>query len=207
MQKMLKYQESFSKFVPPAFAHIPAQLLSASPVQFKIVKGRKTKLGDFRPRNIKGKPQITVNGDLNPYAFLITTLHEFAHWDTFQQFGLNVSPHGIEWKVNFKRLISLIIDHPELPLSIRKALQKNTHSIKASSCTDIHLSRVLSLFDSANTDLVSLEKLAKNSTFVLNNKTFIKGEKRRTRVECVEIISRRRFLVHIMAKVKHIHNE
>lgn len=207
MDKRAKYRATFSKFVPEAFADIPAELLLNSKVHFKIVKGRKTKQGDFRPKNPQGKAQITVNGDLNPYAFLITTLHEFAHLHTFEQFGLRVLPHGPEWKMNFHKLMARIIDHPELPESIRKALSKSYGSIKASSCTDISLSRVLATFDKDVHGLELLENLPKSCKFALSNKIFTKGNKRRTRFECTDLSSNRMYLVHLMAKVKRIEDE
>ena len=49
------------------------EIFLASNVKFKIVNGRKTKLGDFRASASGEKHQITVNGDMNPYSFLITT--------------------------------------------------------------------------------------------------------------------------------------
>lgn len=204
VEKRTKYQLTFSKFVPECFSYLLAELLVESGVHFKIVKGRKTKWGDFRPRNLNGKPQITVNGDLNPYAFLITTLHEFAHLHTFQQVGLRAAPHGAEWKKNFHKLIGIIIDHPELPITLRRALNKSFSSLKASSCTDIELSRVLASFDEVNPEVLPLENLPKNSKFALNNRTFLKGDKRRTRFECIELSSNRTYLVHLMAKVQHI---
>ena len=206
VEKRIKYQQAFLKFVPACFAELLADLLLESGVHFKIVKGRKTKWGDFRPRNVKGKSQITVNGDLNPYAFLITTLHEFAHLHTFQQLGLRAAPHGAEWKRNFHTLISRIIDHPELPLPLRDALNKSFSALKASSCTDIQLSRVLASYDVTNPEEVPLEKLPKNSKFALNNRTFLKGNKRRTRFECMELSSKRIYLVHLMAKVQYIND-
>ncbi len=207
VEKRTKYQLTFSKFVPECFSHLLAELLVESGVHFKIVKGRKTKWGDFRPRNLNAKPQITVNGDLNPYAFLITTLHEFAHLHTFQQVGLRVAPHGEEWKRNFQQLIAIIIDHPELPPVLRTALNKSFTSLKASSCTDIALSRALASFDQEDPAVIPLEKLPKNSKFVLNNRTFQKGLKRRTRFECIELSSNRTYLVHLMAKVQHVKDE
>lgn len=207
VEKLTKYERAFLRFVPSPFAELLAELLFESGVHFKIVKGRKTKWGDFRPKNIKGKPQITVNGDLNPYAFLITTLHEFAHLQTFQQYGLYAAPHGVEWKRNFQALISRIIDHPELPSSLRTALNQSITSLKASSCTDIALSRALASFDKVDTSVITLEKLPKNSKFVLNNRTFRKGLKRRTRFECLELSSNQTYLVHLMAKVQYIEDE
>lgn len=207
MEKLFKYQQTFSKFVPECFSHFLASLLVESGVHFKIVKSRKSKWGDFRPKNLNGKPQITVNGDLNPYAFLITTLHEFAHLHTFQQLGMRVAPHGEAWKKNFQKLIAVIIDHPELPPSLRTALNKSFRSLKASSCTDIALSRALASFDQDDDTVITLEKLPKNSKFVLNNRTFQKGLKRRTRFECLELSSNRTYLVHLMAKVQYIKDE
>lgn len=206
MEKISQYITTFSKFVPPTLAHVPAKLLAESSVHFKIVKGRKSKWGDFRPKNSKGKPQITVNGDLNPYAFLITTLHEFAHLHTFQSHGFRASPHGLEWKENFSKLIALIIDHPDLPASLRMALTKSYSTLKASSCTDIQLSRILATFDNHTSALVPLENLPKNSKFALNNRMFQKGNKRRTRFECIELSSNRTYLVHLMAKVKPLND-
>ena len=45
--------------------------------QLKIVKARKTKLGDYK--FIKGRHFITINENLNQYSFLITLTHEIAH--------------------------------------------------------------------------------------------------------------------------------
>jgi predicted SprT family Zn-dependent metalloprotease len=202
-----RYSEVFNKYVPSPFVPLITHLLLHSNVHFKIVKERSTKLGDFRPLNKKGKPQITVNGNLNPYAFLITTLHEFAHWQTFEEFGMHVAPHGTEWKHYFSSLIAKIIHHPELPSDLKKALVKSTNNPKASSCNDIHLSRVLRRYDVHEEEEVSLENLPKNTTFVVNSRIFRKGEKRRTRFECKEISTGKMYLVHLLAKVKPIYHD
>ena len=89
---------------------------------------------------------------------------------------------------------------------MRDALNKSFHALKASSCTDIQLSRVLASYDLTNPAEVPLEKLPKNSKFALNNRTFLKGNKRRTRFECMELSSKRIYLVHLMAKVQYIND-
>ena len=64
------------KFLPPAFTTYVHDLLSQSNVVFNIVKPRTTKLGDFRrPKTPNHTAKITINNNLNPYAFLITSLH------------------------------------------------------------------------------------------------------------------------------------
>jgi predicted SprT family Zn-dependent metalloprotease len=78
---------------------------------------------------------ITVNGDLNPYSFLITTLHEFAHLHTYLKYGTRVAPHGEEWKNCYRKLLLPIIDSKKLPNDIEKVLMNSLISTKASSCT------------------------------------------------------------------------
>lgn len=204
MNRALRYEQVFQKYLPKPFVALVVDLLLQSNVQFKIVKSRSTKLGDFRPFNLESKPQITVNGNLNPYAFLITTLHEFAHWQTFERYGRKAAPHGVEWKSAFSNLMEKIIDHPELPLPLKRALKKSLKNPKASSCTDLALNRVLMSFDPPVASEMVLENLPKNATFALSNRLFVKGNKRRSRVECKELSSGKLYLVHLLAKVTPI---
>jgi predicted SprT family Zn-dependent metalloprotease len=201
-EKQIAYQKALAKYIPEAFVVYVSNLLTQHKVRFKIVPPRSTKLGDFRPGNQFRLPQITVNGNLNPYSFLITTLHEFAHHITFQKYANRVSPHGSEWKYEFKLLLQPIIYHTEFPENIRVALEKSLHNLKASSCSDVHLSRELATFDSDMDTLLLLENLPQGTRFLLQNKIFYKGELRRKRFLCTEIRSNKNYLVSPIAKVK-----
>ena len=194
--------EGFKKFLPAGFEEIVVDLFLASPVRFKIVPPRKTKLGDFSIGHGMEKPQITINGDLNPYSFLITTLHEFAHLHTYQQYGNRVNPHGEEWKANFRKLLIPIIDSGKLPKDIEISLVNSLVSMKASSCTDTKLSRVLKNYDTRKEGFEILEQLPKNTIFVLNGRQFIKGNLRRKKFLCEETISKRMFLINSLAEVQ-----
>ena len=194
--------EGFKKFLPAGFEEIVVDLFLASPVRFKIVPPRKTKLGDFSVGHGMEKPQITINGDLNPYSFLITTLHEFAHLHTYQQYGNRVNPHGEEWKANFRKLLIPIIDSGKLPKDIEISLVNSLVSMKASSCTDTKLSRVLKNYDARKEGFEILEQLPKNTIFVLNGRQFIKGNLRRKKFLCEETISKRMFLINSLAEVQ-----
>ncbi len=206
----LKHREhvkiAFSKYLPSPFVDDVVALFLHNTVRFKIVKGRKTKLGDFRAGLNGEKHQITINGDLNPYAFLITTLHEFAHLTTFENYGRKVAPHGQEWKNNFRTLLLPIINSKNLPKDIEEALVNSLVNTKASSCTDHQLSRVLHRYDNLKEGIELLERLPNNATFTLNGKQFIKGPLRRKRYICQEINSNRSFLVNALAQVQLIEN-
>ena len=85
---------------------------------------------------------------------------------------------------------------------IEDALMRSLTNTKASSCSDIHLSRALYQYDLKEEEpLLCLEQISKNTTFVLNGKHFVKLNKRRTRYECQETSSGKIYLVHALAKV------
>ena len=206
-EKRAKYNSVLKKYVPLEYVELVTDLLLSHRVVFKIVKPRKTKLGDFRAGLKNEKHQITVNGDLNKYSFLITTLHEFAHLITFNEYGRNASPHGKEWKDNFTRLLLPVVDKGHLPKPIENVLMKSMVNIKASSCTDVNLQRVLITFDERKDNFETLESLDKNSIFELDGRLFVKGVLRRTRFLCKEQDGKRQFLVNRLALVKEVKNE
>ena len=193
--------ELLRKHLPAAAWPIVLHWLQANPVKVHVVKPRTSKLGDYRaPYGGQGH-RISVNYDLNPYAFLVTTVHEFAHLHTFNTFGNRVSPHGNEWKSAYRQLLLPLIDSPELPEDIRKALMNSLVRTKASSCSDHGLSRVLLNYDKPKEGVIILEHLPKNSTFALNGKHFVKGDLRRKRYICQEVKSKRSYLVNSLAQV------
>ena len=201
MTKREKYIAIFDKYVPKVFSPVLADLLLASNVSFKVVKSRKTKLGDFRMSQIVKQPIITINRDLNQYSFLITSLHEFAHYHTIQKYGNSVLPHGKEWKEAFRILLLPVINSGQLPKDIETALMSSLVNTKASSCSDLPLSRTLHRYNNSVSSEYRLEELPKNATFALNNRLFLKLNKRRTRYECKELSSGKIFLVHALATV------
>lgn len=208
MTKREKYIKVFNKYVPEVFSPMLADLLYGSNVSFKVVKARTSKLGDFRTGVAIKQPIITINSDLNEYAFLITSLHEFAHYHTFKKFGNKVLPHGKEWKDAFRLLLLPVINSGFLPKDIETALVSSLINTKASSCSDINLSRTLHRYNKPSIGF-RLEEIPKNTTFALNNRQFIKLTKRRTRYECKELSSGKIYLVHAMAMVtkKEEHGE
>jgi SprT protein len=204
--KKLKVKNQLSSFLPQGFEEMVTDLIFSTPVRFKIVKPRNTKLGDFRAGLGSEKPQITVNGDLNPYSFLITTLHEFAHLNVYLQYGFGVKPHGEEWKKAYRNLISPAINLNLLPKDIEIALINSLVATKASSCSDIHLFRVLKKYDVNRNNIIHLEEIPSGSEFILQGKIMKKGELRRKRYLCEEITTRKKYLVHALSEI-NIHEK
>ncbi len=201
-EKKLKVSEQLKLFLPAGFEQMVADLVFSEPVSFKIVKPRNTKLGDFRAGLNGERHQITVNGNLNRYSFLITTLHEFAHLRAFVRYGHRIRPHGEEWKNEYRQLLLPAIDSKLLPQDIVQALMNSLVNTKASSCSDIGLMRVLKTYDNPSGNTVFLESLPKDSVFILQGKQFVKGELRRKRYLCEDLTTKRKYLVHALSEVQ-----
>ena len=198
-EKIDKFSQTLTTFVPDFSADYIARFLIDHVVHFTVSKKRKTKLGDYRqPYN--GKPhRISVNGDLNPYAFLVTTVHEMAHLTTFKKYGNRVSPHGYEWKNEFKLLFAPLITTNKLPDDVTIAVKNYLKNAKASSCSDDRLYRVLKRYDSKRG--IRVEELEFGAEFQLNGKFFVKGRKLRTRFECRELSSQKLYRVLGLAEI------
>ncbi|MFD1553799.1 sprT domain-containing protein [Putridiphycobacter roseus] len=201
--KVVLYAAKLEKFLPQETTLYVAEMIVKYQVNFTISKKRKTKLGDYRyPSGGKGH-RISVNGDLNPYAFLITTLHEFAHLKAFKDYGIAIKPHGLEWKQTFALLFQPVIDQDILPTDIYLAIRNYLQNAKASSCSDEALYRVLRRYDDKKAILV--EHLTLGSKFMLNNLIFEKGKKLRKYYLCTNTQTNRQYRVLGMAEVqKHI---
>lgn len=195
--------QALSKYLPERTAHPLAQIIVDYQISLKITRSRSTKFGDYRsPHQGKGH-QISINGDLNEFHFLITLLHEIAHCFTFIRHQRQVAPHGKEWKMQFKTLLEPFIKHKIFPEDIQTALIKHIEKIKASSCTDRNLLFVLKSYDPIpeGSEQVILEALAEGSFFIFREKQFQKGILRRTRIMCQELDSKKWYLFHPLAEV------
>ncbi len=205
---MADFSKQLSKYMPEAAAPIISAWINDTQCQFRVSRSRKTKLGDYMAPFRGGPHKISINHDLNPYAFLITTVHEFAHLKTWQQFKNKVKPHGIEWKNNFKQLMNPFLELQIFPQDIFSALRRYMDNPAASSCTDLHLYRVLKTHDLDNTLAFTVESIAENTIFsIKSGRIFRKGEKLRKRYKCIELHSQKIYLFHPIAEVFPINSE
>ncbi len=193
-----KHYQILKDYIPEAAVDGVTSLLYKHPIHLKITRERITKQGDFRIlRN--GQAQISINHNLNPYQFLLTLIHELAHWLTYKKYK-RVKPHGQEWKLEFKYLMLAFLNNNVFPDELLPYLAKYLINPKAATGSDIQLSIALKKYD-APSDTVNLFELITGNHFILRNKSFVLGEKRRTRYECLERKTKRKYLIHQNAEV------
>ncbi len=190
-----------SKYIPEEAAFLISRWIDYFKCDFKVSGNRNTKFGDFRPGQNGENDRISVNYDLNSYAFLITTVHEFAHLVTWKEHKGRVKPHGAEWKLNFRKMMQPFFEKEIFPDDLHKAVTRYLANPAASSCSDISLFRALKKYD-RDTGFNTVESLPVKTVFMLKDgRTFQKGHLLRKRYSCKEINSGRVYLFNPMAEV------
>ncbi|RYE33853.1 MAG: sprT domain-containing protein [Sphingobacteriaceae bacterium] len=199
--------EILKQYLPEAAAPVIAKWIDYFQCEFKVSRNRGTKFGDYRsPFGGKGH-RISVNFNLNSYAFLVTTVHEFAHLYTFNQHQHKAKPHGSEWKSNFKQMMKPFFELEIFPADIKHVIQNYLNNPAASSCSDLTLFRALKKYDVKEASVVLVEKVPANALFRWKDgRVFRRGERLRKRYRCVEVNSNRVYLFNPVAEVELLQN-
>ncbi|RLD89973.1 MAG: sprT domain-containing protein [Bacteroidetes bacterium] len=198
-------KQILAEYLPKDAVKPVANLIVRYKIHFRISRSRSTKLGDYRPPVNQPYHKISVNHDLNQYAFLVTFIHEVAHLIVFKKYKTKVSsPHGSEWKREYKTLMQKFIDLGVFPEEVKNELSKSIVNSKASSSSEVELTRVLRQYDKNKTEgVVHLEDIPEGSLFVIRTgRRFQKGAKRRVRYLCQNIDNKRWYLFHPLTEVK-----
>lgn len=196
-----------ARYMPAEAAPLIGKWIDYFKCEFKISRSRDSKFGDYRPPFDGKGHRISVNFNLNPYAFLVTTVHEFAHLHTWNEHKHKAKPHGTEWKNNFKRMMQPFFDKDVFPADIKHAITKYLNNPAASSCSDLNLYRSLRKYDPQKEDIHSVEKVPFKALFKLKDgRVFRKEEKLRKRYKCVEVATKRVYLFSPVAEVELINS-
>src|SRR5690606_39622106 len=119
---LTQIEEALRKYVPERAIPYCIEWISENKISLKITRSRNSKYGDYRPPQDGHGHRISINHDLNPYAFLITFIHEVAHLNQWKIRKRITVPHGKEWKNEYKKLMMPILREHIFPPDIVKAL-------------------------------------------------------------------------------------
>lgn len=192
--------------------HVPAAALAqvvewVENLEFHLTisRSRHSKLGDYRaPSGIRQQHRISVNGDLNPYAFLQTLVHEIAHLLTWQQYRQSVAPHGNEWKQQYVALMQHCLEQQFFAPDLVPFIQAHLRSPAAASCSDTALLRAMKQYNfqpPTEKGKIHIEDVAPQTLFLYRRKMYRLEEKRRSRYLCTEIVSGRKFTFSALVEV------
>lgn len=182
-------------------------LIAQHQVYLRITKSRSSKYGDFRVPGPGHQPKLSINDNLNQYAFLVTLLHEVAHllvWRNHQLFYRRIKPHGIEWKNEFKSLLKPFLKKEIFPEPLLTLLKRHMLNPKASSSSDVKLMAELKKFDDSKETSLTLTDFQIGDFFNYRNTTYRIIRKNRTRYLCENVNNKKRYLVHSLAEVEMI---
>lgn len=180
-------------WVPAEAAYRLQKLLMKYPTDLKVVRPRKTKLGDYRLPPSGQRHRITINAMEDKEEFLFTLLHELAHLYAFQEYGRKIQPHGREWKLQYRffllEFMDVLGEHPRFHLEVTKLPAR------------MNLTESLSPDDSQ----LRVHHLNPGDIFIFNDKRKMKMlRKLRKYYVCVDLINEKKYRVHPMGTVTRV---
>ena len=199
-----QFRAGFAVQIPEKSLDYVMSLWREYPFSFTVAGSRKTCLGNYIYKN--KHHYISVNGDSNPYSFLITLIHEIAHQRVkIDQKPLRKSPlpHGDEWKYHFKVLMAPLLNPEVFPADILRVLTAHMRNPAASSTKDPHLLKALARYSpQKNISTVFLSDLENGTIFTFNKRQFKKISDRRTRTlaECTS--TNKKYTISSIAQVE-----
>ena len=192
--------EHFFQLIPGNSKKKVIKLLESEPVIIRVTKKRISKHGDFRIK-ANGDFFITINESTNPYRFLITLLHEIAHYIVFKRYSNISKPHGPEWKLAYRKILLPFLNKQIFPDQICRCLAHYMKNPKASTDRDLNLFMALRKYDKKENYSLILEIEKGQSFRIKGGRKFIKLNKRRKLYECREVSSNRIYLFSPQAEV------
>lgn len=198
--------EALKQFLPEGSYERVSTYLYEHRIHLTVTRERSSVLGDYRNATHGKNHRISVNGNLNPFAFLYTLIHEIAHLLVFDQYGHRVASHGKEWKAQFSALLRDFLAEQIFPADIRQAIAKSLKNPSASSCSEDDLLRVFRRYDRGKpTDVVFVEEIERGGLFsIRDGRVFERGDKVRKRFKCTEVSTGREYLFSPVYEVKKL---
>ncbi len=205
MDQLERNKAILSKYIPSDAVPTIAEWVFTYDFKLKIKRARTTKYGDYRPPVRGLNHQITINHDLNKYAFLNTLVHEIAHLSAWKKYGDAIQSHGKEWKSEYRLLLQPFLHDKIFPADVISSLKDYLHNPAATVCSDKTLFKTLRKYDENNDGRIFLDELPLQSQFIAeDDHTYLKVKKIRTRYLCSRVNTRHEYLFHGTAQVKPV---
>jgi SprT protein len=188
----MKPRLNFRDFVPESSIPLLEDMMEGEPVALKISRSRQTKWGDFRaPHGAYKLARISVNGDLSKEAFLLTLVHEWAHYKLWKA-RYRGAPHGVAWKKCFTELMLPFLESPHFPEALLPLLKRYFRNPSAAISSSPEL--YAALIGEKGEGLNKLNELQEGSRFIFRSKTYERGALRRTRILCMRLDNKKQYL-------------
>ena len=198
-----KLREALLKYVPENAVDDCVDWISKYRIGVRIKHSRASKYGDYRPPQNGNGHMITINHDLNKYAFLITFTHEVAHLTCYLKHKNYAAPHGEEWKSEFRYLLKDFLDRSIFPNDIAAAVSNYLKNPAASSCVDTNLMKALKKYDATEDGWIHLEDVPYDAIFeTKQGQSFKRGVKLRKNYECFDLSRNHKYFIHPLMEVK-----
>lgn len=207
-----EYKSILSVFLPSTAVEPVYCFVRENNVRFRITAARTSKLGDYRrPSPQHPFHEISINGDLPKYFFLMVLLHEMAHLKTFVTYGRDVQPHGHEWQEQYRQLLIKYFNEGHFPAETYPLFRRYTDHVPLNRAAGQELEKALKHYGMVQNEKPQtiLDDLPSGTSFRLKSqpdRVFINLEKRRTRHLCSEKGTGRKYLVSGNAEVEVIKN-
>lgn len=209
MRKQETSLRLLERFLPPRTFELVAPYFKNHTIHLSLTRERKSVLGDYRhPTADFPYHRISVNLNLNQYSFLITLVHEIAHLLVYVNFKNSVSPHGGEWKTQFRHMLIPYLGKHIFPPDVEKALFAYLHNPAASTCTDSRLYKALYRYDEPKPGYKMVDELEPGHWFETEDgEVYEVVEHLRTRTRCRNLMSKKHYLFQGIIDVKQVRRE
>lgn len=199
-----QYTQTLAKYMNAQAAEFITSLYySETQLRLTITKSRKTKLGDYRPKQARNPVhKITVNYDLPDWEMVVTLLHEFAHYLVFLSHKNKVQAHGKEWRDTFRMLMKQAYQAKAFDSDMWPQLYELffTHDNIARA----NYRRKTNTQTQPNPNIKTVADVPQGYYFLLNHKWYERGEKLRVNYRCRNLSNNELYLVRSYAEVQQI---
>lgn len=205
MDALAQRLKDLDAFLPPRSFEAVLPFFRKYAISLTITRERKTRLGDYRaPATGEKAHRISVNGNLNPYAFLVTLLHEIAHLLVYEKHRRWVKSHGPEWKRTFGDLLLQFADLGLFPEKLEAVVRQSAISPASATFRDVALSQALRSYDVGEEALLAGDLPVGASFKTADKHVYEVLERRRSRLRCRRMKDGREYLVPFAAEVEMI---